>query len=363
MTTTAPLDAMLRRALLAALTNAWRAFNDDLFGGLLRPPVLRLDSATQFLGRWMPPARALAISEPLVLERPWPEVLEVLRHEMAHQYVDEVLQVRGEPPHGPRFRAVCAARGIDPRAAGTPDVGPDDGAQDAPGGEQARALRKVQRLLALAGSAEPHEAEAAMAAAQRLLLKHNIDLAAQQAEGPGYVSRAVGTPALRLAAWERILAGIVTKHFFVFGLYVPAYLPRRGDMGSVLEITGTPENVEIATWVYGFLAETAERFYQRARAAGLSGREHQRYLAGVMSGFARKLREQGAVAQQEGLVWVGDARLDAHAALRYPHQQQGRGVRVRMSEGWAQGVQAGREIVLHKPITGSKGNRGGLLDG
>ncbi len=356
-----PLDAALRRALLDAVGRAWRAFNTDLFDGVMRPPVLRLDSTSHLLGRWVSSDRALALSESLVVSRPWPEVMEVLRHEMAHQYVDEVLKVRDEPPHGPRFRSVCALRGIDARAAGTLDVSSD--APDAPAADQARALRKIQRLLALAGSAEPHEAESAMAAAQRLLLKHNIDLAAQVAEGPAYVTRAVGTPALRLPAWERILSGILTGHFFVFGVYVPAYLPLRGETGTVLEITGTPENVEIAVWVHGFLVETAERGFQRARAGGLPGREHQRYLAGVMSGFARKLREQSAVAQEEGLVWLGDGRLDSWAGLRYPHLRRGRGVRVRMTEGWTEGVRAGGEIILHKPIVGDRGGRGGLLGG
>ena len=58
----------------------------------------------------------------LVTEHPWTVVLEVLRHEMAHQYVDEVLGVHDETAHGPTFQAVCEARAIDGRAAGVLEV-------------------------------------------------------------------------------------------------------------------------------------------------------------------------------------------------------------------------------------------------
>jgi hypothetical protein len=58
------------------------------------------------LGRWIESTRTLEISRPLVLEQPWGIVVEVLKHEMAHQYVSEVLGERHETAHGPNFRPV-----------------------------------------------------------------------------------------------------------------------------------------------------------------------------------------------------------------------------------------------------------------
>ena len=69
-------------------------------------------------------------------------LVEVLKHEMAHQFVDEVLGVHDEPDHGPVFRQVCDERGIDARAAGAPDA---DRARD-------HVLDRIAKLLALAGS-------------------------------------------------------------------------------------------------------------------------------------------------------------------------------------------------------------------
>src|SRR5690606_23334093 len=93
------LSAELESALLRQLLIEVQSANLDWFRGLLRPAVLRLTD-TQVLGRWIPDIRVLELSRSLVLERPWGEVVEVLRHELAHQYVDEVLGVTGEPPHG-----------------------------------------------------------------------------------------------------------------------------------------------------------------------------------------------------------------------------------------------------------------------
>ena len=87
---------------------------------------------------------------------------------MAHQYVHEVLGKVDESAHGPAFRELCARLGIDAGAAGVPAAG-------APSADDARVLERIARLLALAESANVHEAQAAMNAAQRLMLKHNLE--------------------------------------------------------------------------------------------------------------------------------------------------------------------------------------------
>ena len=56
---------------------------------------------------------SLRLATRLVHDEPWQVVIEVLRHEMAHQYVDEVLRIHDESAHGPAFRKVCAERSID----------------------------------------------------------------------------------------------------------------------------------------------------------------------------------------------------------------------------------------------------------
>src|SRR6185295_3632611 len=139
--------AQLEKLLVTQLSRWYQGNNLLRFGGRLVSPVIALSDATAHLGRWDRITRTLEISRTLVLERPWLEVQSVLEHEMAHQFVEEVLGVRHEPPHGETFRRVCAERGIDARAAGTPAASSHAGPGDAD-----RVLERIRKLLALAGS-------------------------------------------------------------------------------------------------------------------------------------------------------------------------------------------------------------------
>src|SRR5690606_18958374 len=118
-------------------------------------------------GRWVAEERTIEISRKLLVDHGWGALVEVLKHEMAHQFVDEVLGLADEAAHGPAFRQVCAERGFDARASGVPNAAQSDA--------QSRVLERVAKLLALAESPNEHEAQAAMNAAQRLMLKYNLE--------------------------------------------------------------------------------------------------------------------------------------------------------------------------------------------
>ena len=288
-----------------------------------------------------------------MLEHAWGSVVEVLKHEMAHQYVFEVLKVADGPAHGPVFQRVCDRLAIDGRARGLPDTAPS--ADD-------RLVRRIKRLLALAESDNEHEAQAAASAAQRLMLKYNIELLESGPRGYGF--RQIGRAKARTPAHEKQVAGILAAHFFVEAVWVPAFDVHSSTRGWVLKICGTPENLEIATYVHGFLLETADRLGARHRREnGTGNKDRRRYLLGVMMGFEDKLDKNTKDAvQQEG------ARLDRRPRARpvreqrHPHLVTTHGSPVAMDGALASGRAAGREIVLHKPIKGDRGNRGKLLE-
>src|SRR5688572_6585929 len=107
------LSAALEAALLHELREHYRLLALAHFKGTLKLPQIELVPSRARLGRWIEATRTIEISRPLVVSKPWGVVVEVLKHEMAHQYVCEVLGERGESAHGPRFRAVCHRLGID----------------------------------------------------------------------------------------------------------------------------------------------------------------------------------------------------------------------------------------------------------
>ncbi len=350
------LSAELEAALLRELRSNFEWENWARFGGRLRLPVVALSDSATRLGRWIRPARMLELSRAMVCERPWPEVIAVLQHEMAHQFVDEVLGIRDEAAHGETFRRVCAERGIDMRAAGPPVPAAGQVEID-------RVLDRIRKLLALAGSPNLHEAQAAMRRAHELMLRHNIEAVGASAER-SFEIRHLGDPLRRTTRVQADVAGLVSEFFFVEVIRIPVYLPRHGKRGFVYEISGTRANVEMASHVYAFLLGTAERLWNENRrdARVRSGRDRLAYQSGVVRGFHEKLAGERVELRGTGLVWVGDANLDRFFRARHPRVIT-RHRSVRTGGAHAAGREAGRTIVLHRPIEQSSSSRSPRLLG
>ena len=231
---------------------------------------------------------------------------------------------------------MCEQRGIDGKAAGAPSA--------VAGIEVDRVLARIRKLLALAGSANQHEAEIAMRRAHELMLRHNIEHAAQRT----YEVRHLGEPARRGTRVEADIAGILAAFFFVKVIRIPVYLPRDGKRGAVYEITGTHANVEMASHVYAFLLATATRLWDEHRRDH-RGRDRLSYQCGVVRGFAEKLEAERTELVGTGLVWRGDRQLEEFYRARNPRITT-RSRSVRLDGAHAAGREAGRTVVLHKPV-------------
>jgi hypothetical protein len=338
------LHTDLASALLRELSDTWREINANHFRGRMRPPVLALSDVGSRLGQWNGATRTLSVDGAMVFEKPWSVVREVLKHEVAHQFVDEILKVHDQAAHGPAFEDVCRRFGIDANATGLPAV-----SADSEGGSPV--LRRIARLLALAESPNVHEAEAAMKTAHRLMLKHNIE-AKVAAAIEGYAFVHLGLPRRRVEAAEHVLAGLLTRHFFVEAIWVPSYLAKEARSGRVLELCGSLSNLEVASYVHAFLLETADRLWREHKRQHHidSDKERRRFQTGVMSGFDEKLKTGAKEDQREGLIWVGDPGLENFLHQRYPRRKGGSGIGVRLTEAYEHGREAGRNIVLHKPV-------------
>jgi len=340
-----PLDRKLANATLRALRGSYAELNRTLFGGTLKPPTLSLGASTVELGRWDPRLRSIEISEPLLLDCGWAAAIEVLKHEMAHQYVHEALKGDEAPAHGGLFRKVCEDRGIDARAAGDPTVG----------NAEHPVLERIRKLLSLAQSPNEHEAQSAARVAQRLMLRHNIDqLSVERSDG--YTSRQLGRTTGRTSEAERLLGTILQEHFFVDVIWVYGFRPRDAIHGRVMEVCGRAENVELADYVYDFLSRTADRLWKQHRAATKIGSNADRraYVAGVMAGFRDQLGQQQKQQVESGLIWLGDPELSRYFERRHPsvstrsYYERGSG------PAREQGRRAGREIVLHRGVGGAR---------
>ncbi len=355
----AALSVELEAKLLERLIHEWRAINYSYFNDVLRQPVLQLSDTRTRLGQWHGELRNLEISRSLVLEYPWPEVIEVLKHEVAHQYVDEILRV-DETAHGPNFQRVCEQLGIDGRATASPNPSETGESSDA----SSKIVARIRKLLALAQSPNQNEAETAATAARRLMLKFNIEVDQTRPErehgGRRYGYRHLGRGSGRILEHERRLAKILVNYFFVEGIWLPIYRPLDGKRGTVFEICGLEANLLMAEHVHAFLMTTAERLWSeyKRESQRSSNRDRQAFLAGVMRGFEAKLAAQSAEFQEQGLVWVPAPDLGQYFRRRYPKTTTVRRGGASRNEAFAEGNRAGKAIVLSQPVeTGSSGGR------
>ena len=342
----------LEALLLRELSREWHRLNDSYFKSTMKAPSIELSDAEVQLGSWEHETRTLRMARKLIREQLWPVVIDVMKHEMAHQYVSEVLGVSGESAHGPTFRDVCQRLGIDASSRGMPRPVGDDAERDPVGA-------KVAKLLALAESPNPHEAEAAMLAARRLMEKHNV----QPPTSGGYVYAHLGTPAARTWDHQRRVGAVLSSHFFVEVIWVPVFDPTTGKRLHVLEACGSPTNVEVASYVHDYLHRAAaDLWLDHKRAKKLKSDAGRRtFLAGVMDGFAKKLAREAKGQRGAGLILANDPALAGYYRARHPYVRQVRYGSSGPSDAMAEGRIAGAKLEIRRGVGGHPQKARGLL--
>ena len=335
-------------------------FNYAYLDSKLKAPVFVIGSSAGKLGEWNPNARTITISEYHILSHPWNQVCDTLRHEMAHQYASEVLKA-DSPPHGEAWTRACHMLRIEPEArAALGSLGRIEESSS----ERDKMLQRVKELLALAGSPNEHEATNAMRMAQKYLLKYNLDL---RELGPArrYGTRFLGKCQGRFQEYEHTLATILQEHFFVLVVYAWSYDPIKNQRGRILNVSGTPENLEIADYVYHYLLGLLDPLWKAHRQKhGTASGTRLQYWAGLLHGLERKLAEQSKqLSKEQGLIWIGDQQLKDYYAYMHPATKRGSGPSgVSRGEGFHAGVRDGRTINIRKGVTGESTTRGRLLE-
>lgn len=345
------------RLVLAGLDQEWASAVRHLpleYGARLRRPSFEIRDFESKWGEWDGRRRRISLSWRLVLEYPWMAAREVLHHEMAHQVAEELLGWRGEP-HGEPFRHACRILNADPRASHD-YVSINDVLMREEEPDEDRVLSRVRKLLALGQSSHRHEAEAAVAKAHELIARHSLDL--QSGGKPlSYCSMSLGEPAARHATADYALGQLLRDFYLVETLWISAWVMRSRRMGKILEVSGTRENVLMASYVYDFLNRTIEeQWVVEGATHGHSVRRRNDFALGLMAGFRERLTAKDAEMVREGvgiraLVTHRDAALTKYFRDRYPHVRTiGRGGGRIDPEAHEAGREVGRNTVISKPI-------------
>ena len=282
------LEGMERR-ILHGLSCEWDAVLWAVKAELRKrmcKPLFALREFQNRLGYWSSEKREIGLSREFVLNHSWNDIREVLLHEMAHQFASEVLNAYQEPHHGRCFHNACRILKANPRATGT-YVPLSRQIFQASECESDKIRLRIQKLLALAQSSNIFEAEAAMIKAHELMAKYEIEQIVQNAPRE-YFSIFVGKPALRHFREDYSLALLLMDYYFVKGIWIGAYVIEKGKMGRVLELSGTVQNLQIASYVFDFIQQFIESAWKEYNAGGKLNRYRKTdFSSGILSSDLR----------------------------------------------------------------------------
>jgi hypothetical protein len=333
-------ESQVHKRMFHCLKALFQIWNDRNLAGQLALPVFRFHQTKSTLGSWNGATREMSFSWPLLLEGSFWRLEWVLRHEMAHQAAQEIFHA-AEPAHGPEFRRACALLEIDHSASLQPQ-------------EPSPLAQRIQKLLALAQSDNPHEAELALAKAQELALQH---FSWQPESASPFVSKPLHECGRR-SALAQSLAALLQEHFGVFCLWIASRRFLDGGSAHVLEISGMPQDVEVAEFVWVYLNREVARLWRAYRMAHPRA-DRRSYHLGLLAGFRQRLanERQSNTSQtqaQAALVPLRNAALASFVKARHGGFSRGRGLTYGNNADFQAGSREGRAIELRPRLAQGK---------
>ncbi|RUM89501.1 MAG: hypothetical protein DSZ23_03195 [Thermodesulfatator sp.] len=346
------------------------------YGIQLEPCVIEISNVKGRYGSWNQELGTIEISAELIRNFSWDVVLNVLKHEMAHQICSEIFGVP-KGSHGKIFHEACEMIGLDPRfrtSSGDLPEGVTDhrnvGSQTL---ESRRFIERIRKLLALAQSANEHEANLAMAKARQLMDKYNLRMAELE-NTDGYVHVIINHKKKRLERHNRKICLILKKFFYVYVVLSSQYDPYEDTEHKVIDLMGRKENVEVAEYVYFFLLRKIRSLWEenRKKLNGKGIRARNSYYEGLLRGLYDKLEKQncptagppsgrhasGGKTTSE-LVLASDAELKRFVNSRYPHLHTYSSRRPKINmDCFAKGLAHGKKIVIQRAVHNHQGNKG-----
>jgi len=354
------------------------------YGLALEAPIFEISETVKQYGSWQATLRTIRISAHLITRCSWDVTCLILKHEMAHQICSELFHDTSSD-HGPVFQRACLLLGLPASyrhassdLAGAATSAPSGNAQTEKGRQF---ISRIGKLLALATSANEHEAALAMEKASQLMTRHNLQQLQEDAQSD-FASLIIHTRSQRLESWQRKICVILLQFFYVKVVTSSLYDPLRNAQVKTIEIFGREENVTVAEYCYSFLAGQLASLWQqnRSRINGKGIRVRNSYYLGLLQGFYDKLKAQKELTEAADpprptmeprqahttaiaiLIQAEDAALDQFVGLRFPRLRRRSGGKTFIyRETYEQGRADGQQIVLHKGVAGQSSGQGLLL--
>lgn len=331
----------------AALAEEWRIAVNRLPQNEREALCMPLFSVLPELpGRWGQwrggKMQCIELKEDLIRRHPWYAVVDVLRHEIAHQAVETLYPTIDESPHGQHFLQMCSMLGARPQASGDyPTLDEviysdqDDMQEEGATTPQSRLLLKIRKLLSLSESANENEARAALLKARELEAKFAQEFGeASQAstEESSFYTINIG-PLLKRMTLKHSMLGTILQEFYhvrVVWASIPDIESKKsGEYCRQLCLNGSRKDLRIATYVYDCLSAYISRALYDLPGALLGkalthAKVRQDFEIGVLSGFQAALREQNQRPEMRALVLCDKTRLEEYYHWAFPRLRTNR---------------------------------------
>jgi hypothetical protein len=216
-------------------------------------------------------------------------------------------------------------------------------------------VERIKKLLRLAQSSNPHEAQLALSRAYEIAARHQIDLTdvGVEAEVEDLLHKRFPI-GLRITFLKRKLIGIIVSFFNVDAVY----------SGGDVVLIGTNSDVEIAWYVFELLVEQGKRqlrvFEKAERQFGRRSTKKKRdsFVAGFVYGLAAQLersREQIEIEDSRFAIVLVDQQKKREQHMHSLFPELGAPRRQRKVEdpnklALLYGFQCGRSTRISKPL-------------
>lgn len=281
----------------------------------LEPPILSLTQGESRLGHWSGARREISLSSAFIAGHDWAVVLQVFKHEMAHQLCGELWH---EPNagHGPIFIRACQVLAVDAAFQGA-RVDLADGLQEAlqqgkPASPASKLHQRIRKLLALADSDNEHEAALALAHASALLARHRLEASSLDGQAD-FVHESINTGQQTMPGFRRAICTILLEYFSVRVITASIYDQHRNVSVKTVELLGRRQDVAVAHHCYHFLEERLLTLWQarRHRFKGMGHMARNSFFLGLLAGFRQTLAQEKKKEQHPPISPKTQARMQA----------------------------------------------------
>lgn len=322
----------------------------------LKKPTIRITHSESYWALWNPKIRQICLNQRLLTEHAWDVVIEILKHEMAHQLIHEELLLN-DASHGPTFQATCQRLGMAPWAKkATGDLSKELGrdTQEATP-DEAKVLKRIEKLLAMSSSDNEHEAFLAMKEARRLSRAHDLAQIREFFEKDHWDFLSICHKKKIIPQHQSLLASILTSFYQVEVVFSSTFDTQTLESYKTLEILGLTKDIKLAEYIYHFVWNKLPILWKQYKDRKASNRRS--FYLGVLNGLYEKHKKDSQNDHKKSLAstdLVTQKKLIAQKAsnTRHPRTQNKSYSSDRMlTQSYEDGFRQGIELDIRKGVS------------